>query len=189
MKIITFKEFGKILVLIIVVSAPLFFIQKCEKNDFPKNDLVIKDSLIYKKGSNTPFTGREKARVENKIIEYEIVDGVKHGEFFLYYEDGTPQIKGTLDNNRNVGKWQYFYQNGELESEGFFVDDKPEGRWVWFYPNGKLKEEGSYHNGQRVGWWKQFDENGNVIFENEFEITDSLASEDSMYLDLKKFQF
>ena len=76
-------------------------------------------------------------------------------------------MKGNIDSNKNVGRWQYFYADGEIESEGFFVDDMPEGRWTWFYPDGKLKEEGSYNNGRRVGWWKQFDENGNVIFEND----------------------
>lgn len=156
-------------------------IVSCEKNDIPESDLVIKENLIYKKGSNTPFTGREKARVEDNIIEYDIVDGIKHGEFMLYYEDGTLQIKGKIDSNKNVDKWQYFFQNGKLESEGFFVNDLPEGRWVWFYPNDTLKEEGSYHNGRRVGWWKQFDESGNLILEKEFEINDSLVVEDSSF--------
>jgi antitoxin component YwqK of YwqJK toxin-antitoxin module len=161
----------------------------CEKNDIPESDLVVKDNVIYKKGSSTPFTGREKARVEDKIIEYDVVDGIKHGEFILYCEDGTLQIKGTIDNNKNVDKWQYFYQTGELESEGFFVNDFPEGRWVWFYPNGSLKEEGSYHSGQRVGWWKQFDESGNLVLEKEFELNDSLAVEDSLLSNIKKIPF
>ncbi len=183
------KNFVKILISVISIALIIVFSNACEKNDIPESDLVIKDNLIYKKGSNTPFTGREKARIEDKIIEYDIVDGIKHGEFFLYYEDATIQMKGNIDSNKNVGKWQYFYPDGEIESEGFFVDDMPEGRWTWFYPNGKLKEEGSYHNGRRVGWWKQFDENGNVIFENDFEMNDSLAVQDSLLSNNKNFPF
>jgi len=181
------RNIVKIFVVLSSVASIIVISQACEKNDIPKSDLFIKDSLIYKKGSDTPFTGREKARIEDKIIEYDIVNGIKHGEFFLYYEDGTLQMKGRIDNNKNIGKWQYFYTNGEIESEGFFVDDIPEGRWTWFYANGKLKEEGSYHNGQRVGWWKQFDENGNIIFENEFEMNDSLSAEDSLLSNFKNF--
>jgi antitoxin component YwqK of YwqJK toxin-antitoxin module len=172
---------------ILLLALTFIFCTACEKDHIPKSDLMTKDSLIYKKGSDTPFTGREKARVEDKIIEYDVVDGIKHGDFLLYYEDGTIQIKGTLDSNRNVGKWQYFYQDGKLESEGFFVDDMPEGRWSWFYPSGNLKEDGSYHKGLRVGWWKQYDEIGNVIFETEF--TDSLAAKDSLHSNINKLPF
>jgi antitoxin component YwqK of YwqJK toxin-antitoxin module len=179
----------KNLFLLITTASIVFFCLSCENNDIPKSDLVVKEGLIYKKGSDKPFTGREKAKIEDKIIEYDIVDGIKHGDFRLYYEDGTIQIKGKIDSNRNVDKWQYFYPNGEVESEGFFVDDMPEGRWTWFFPNGKLKEEGSYHNGRRVGWWKQFDENGNVIFENDFEMSDSLTVEDSLLINIKNIPF
>jgi len=187
MKISIKKNIIKTLVILSSVASIFVCSQACEKNHIPKSDLVIKDSLIYKKGSDTPFTGREKARIEDKIIEYDILNGIKHGEFFLYYEDGTLQIKGKIDSNKNVGKWEYFYPNGEIESQGFFINDMPEGRWTWFYTNGKLKEEGSYHNGRRVGWWKQFDENGNVIFENDFKMSDSLTVEDSILSDIKKF--
>jgi antitoxin component YwqK of YwqJK toxin-antitoxin module len=189
MKLRIKKNNVNILVAVFSVALIIVFYQACEKNDIPKSDLVVKDKLIYKRGSDTPFTGREKARVEDKIIEYDIVNGIKHGEFYLYYEDGTIQIKGKIDSNKNVDKWQYFYPNGEIESEGYFVNDRPEGRWTWFYADGKLKEEGSYHSGQRVGWWKQFDKNGNIIFENEFEMNDSLAAEDSLLSNIKNFPF
>ncbi len=173
-------------VLTILSLLPIIF--SCG-DDIPKSDLVVKDNLIYKKGSDTPFTGREKARVEDKIIEYDIINGIKHGDFMLYYENGTLQIKGKIDSNKNVDKWQYFYPDGSLESEGYFLDDQPEGRWVWYFPNGQLKEEGSYHKGKRVGWWKQFDESGNLIFEDEFEKNDSLAIEDSLLSNIKTLPF
>jgi antitoxin component YwqK of YwqJK toxin-antitoxin module len=173
----------------IIFLVIIAFFLACEKNDIPESDLVVKDGLIYKKGSRTPFTGREKARVENKIIEYDIVDGIKHGEFLLYYEDGTLEIKGTIERNKNVNKWQYFYPDGSLESEGYFVDDRPEGRWIWLYPGGQLKEEGSYHKGKRIGWWRQFDTSGNVIFKNKFETNDSLATGDSTLTNYKTLPF
>ncbi len=66
----------------------------------PGKILTIRDNVIYKNGSDIPFTGREKAHVENKIIEYDIVDGLKHGDFRLYYESGNIEIKGQIDKNR-----------------------------------------------------------------------------------------
>jgi antitoxin component YwqK of YwqJK toxin-antitoxin module len=157
----------------------------CSFDDTPKNNLVVKDKLLYRKGSDTPFTGREKARIQNKIVEYDVVNGIKHGDFRLYFEDGTLEMKGQLDSNKNAGKWQYFYQSGVLESEGYFVEDMPEGRWVWYFTDGKLREEGSYHKGKRVGWWKQFDKSGNLFSEVNLEYNDSLAIHDSLAGGLK----
>ncbi len=167
----------------LLIATLVFLFISCGKDEIPESQLIIKDNIIYKKGSDKPFTGKEKARIQNKIIEYDVVDGIKHGDFRLYYEDGTLQIKGRIDKNKNVGKWQYFLESGQLESEGFFFDDLPEGRWIWYFPNGNIKEEGSYHKGSRVGWWRQFDESGKLIFEKEFEVSDSLmVAEDSLIL-------
>ena len=147
----------------------------CEENYVPESSLEMRDTLIYLKGSDEPFTGREKARVNDKIIEYDIVKGMKHGEFMIYHKNGNLQIKGQLDNNRNFGKWKYYYESGELESEGSFVDDQPDGKWFWYFPSGKLKEEGSYKLGRRFGLWRNYDDNGNVILEKEFSIDDTTS--------------
>ncbi len=170
------NEIGLLYSLIIFAQ---FFFLSCGKNDndIPESSLELRDTLIYKRGSDIPFTGREKARVQNKIIEYDVVDGIKHGDFILYYEAGNIEIKGQLDKNKNVGKWQYFYESGQIESEGNFVDNFPEGEWKWYYRSGDLREQGSYKGGKRVGLWKRFDANGNVIEEKEFFESDSLNTE------------
>ena len=166
------------LITILIIFVQLFFLT-CDKNniEIPKSSLTIRDNVIYKNGSDIPFTGREKARVENKIIEYDIVDGLKHGDFRMYYESGNIEIKGQIDKNRNIGKWQYFYESGQIESEGMFVDNLPEGEWKWYYRSGYIREQGSFEGGKRVGLWKQFDESGNVIKEEEILESDSLNTE------------
>ncbi|MCW9066243.1 MAG: hypothetical protein OQJ78_08085 [Ignavibacteriaceae bacterium] len=157
------KHFFVIIILFSVVFAA------CGKEEIPKSSLIIKDNLLYKEGSNVPFTGREKALVENKIVEYDVKDGVKHGEFRIYSEEGNIEIKGQLDSNRNVGKWQYFYPNGEIESEGYFNLDHPDGKWIWNYSDGKRKEEGVYNNGVRIGMWYQLDSSGTVKYEHDYK--------------------
>ena len=166
----------EISLLTVLIIATQFFFLNCDENkdDSPKSTLIIRDNIIYKIGSDIPYTGREKARIENKIIEYDIVDGLKHGDFRLYYESGNIEIKGQIDKNRNIGKWQYFYESGQVESEGMFVDNLPEGEWKWYYRSGELRELGSYKEGKRFGIWKQFDESGNVIEEREILESDSL---------------
>jgi len=160
----------------ILILFILFFLilVSCGKEEIPKSSLIIKDNLLYKQNSNVPFTGKEKAKVKDKIIEYEVKDGYKHGEFKIYNLDGILEVSGQLDSNRNVGKWQYFHPNGELESEGNFDYDLPEGKWLWYYPDGKKKEEGFFSKGKRVGIWYQYDRNGKINLEKNFDLVDSL---------------
>jgi len=155
----------------IIIIITLF--QCCADEEVPKSTLILKDNILYKRGSDVPFTGREKALVEDKIIEYDVKDGYKHGEFKIYSEDGTLEIQGQIDSNRNVGKWQYYYPNGEIESEGNFVYDKPDGKWVWSYPDGNVKEEGYFEKGERIGIWFQYDHDGDIIYEHNYDLKDS----------------
>lgn len=150
----------------------MFF--SCGKEKIPESSLIIKDNLLYKRGSEIPFTGREKALVQNKIVEYDVLDGIKHGDFRIYSEEGIIEIEGQLDSNRNVGKWQYFYPNGTIESEGYFNLDRPNGKWIWNYPDGMKKEEGEYVNGVRLGMWYQYDSTGKIIFEYNYELDDNI---------------
>ncbi len=161
-------NFAKIfLILLMIVSCA----EKKEKQEI----LVMKDSLLYEINSDIPFSGLHKGKVNNSFIEYEVVNGVKQGTFKIYYEDGTIQMNGTMDKNKNVGKWQYFYKDGRLESEGNFVDDFPEGKWTWYYKNGNKKEEGSFNCGIRVGEWRFYNEEGNKDSSGFFELSDSVS--------------
>ena len=147
-----------------------FIFLSCGKEEIPKSSLIIKNNLLYKRDSDTPFTGREKALVNNKIIEYDVKDGFKHGSFRIYSVDGQIEVQGQLDSNRNVGKWQYFFMDGKIESEGNFNFDQPDGKWIWNYSNGKPKETGVYKNGIRVGMWYHYDENGKIILEKNYDL-------------------
>jgi len=172
MKLITFKIPSLIILLFLSI-----ILTSCGKEEVPKSSLVIKDNLLYKKGSDVPFTGREKAKVEDKIIEYDVKNGYKHGDFILYFENGNIAMQGQLDSNRNIGKWSYYFPDGKLESEGYFNLDIPDGKWIWYFPGGKLKEKGEYNNGVRIGIWRQFDENGKLTFEHNYELTDSVTDD------------
>ena len=166
----------QILFFIFLLVIPLI-VSSCAKEEVPKSSLVIKDNLLYKRGSDIPFSGREKAKIEDKIIEYDVKDGYKHGEFILHFENGNVEMKGQLDSNRNIGKWSYYFPDGKLESEGSFDLDLPDGKWIWNFPDGKLKEEGEYNDGVRIGIWRQYDENGKITFEYNYELTDSVTDD------------
>lgn len=168
----------------VVTLLPLLF--SCQQKDtIPPSKLELRDSLIYEKGSDIPFTGREYARIDNKIIEYDVINGIKNGEFRLYYENGKLEIKGNINNNLNEGRWQYFYESGQVESEGDFVNNLPYGLWKWYYRSGNLREEGKFLKGERIGEWKQYNERGEVIEERVFSLSDSINS-DSDHIDKLK---
>ena len=172
MKLTAYLRF-QIIVVLILSSV---FLSSCGKEEYPQSSLFIRDSLLYKKDSNVPFTGKEKAKVKDKIVEYEVKDGYKNGEFKIYNLQGILEINGQLDSNRNVGKWQYFYPNGVVESEGNFDYDLPDGNWCWYYPDGKKKEEGIFSKGKRVGIWYQYDREGKVTLKKHFD-SDSVPIE------------
>ena len=170
------KIFKSSILIILLLIASTFLVISCS-NDIPKSDLVVKNNLLYKSDSNLPFTGHEKAKVENNIIEYDVKDGYKHGMFKLYDLDGNLQMHGQLDSNRNVGKWEYFYQDGTLESEGNFYYDHPDGKWRWYYSDGKIKEEGYFKNGARTGIWSQFTTDGKIFNQKNYDLKDSSDTE------------
>ncbi|MCZ6702787.1 MAG: hypothetical protein O6940_07065 [Ignavibacteria bacterium] len=152
------KAFLKLVLLLV-----LLFIVGCDHYYSDQLITINKDGLIYKLGQDDPFTGRIIDTLKNKIIEYDVVDGMKNGKFRLSYLDGIVSVFGKVKNNRNIGEWIYFYPNGQLESKGNFNYDKPHGKWMWFYSNGNLKESGSFLNGHKSGKWYQYTIDGNLI--------------------------
>ena len=154
----------KILPIIIVI----LFLSSCSES--PKKEKVeIKlDSLIYDNDGN-PLTGIMKGNFRERSIEFEVVNGRKHGAFRTYYESGKLEMEGRIKENKNDGLWKYYYYNGNVESEGNFTDDLVDGKWVWYYPSGKLREISEYKMGMRDGKLTMYDEDGKVISESMFE--------------------
>jgi len=145
--------------IIISFTLLLFLSTGCKSNN-DTTKVQIKDGLIYKQGTDHPYTGRVLDTLENRIIEYDVVNGMKTGEFCLLSISGEFAVHGYLENNQNVGSWRYFYSNGQLESQGNFKNDQPHGNWNWYYENGKLKTIGYFIDGRAEGTWRSFDDNG-----------------------------
>jgi antitoxin component YwqK of YwqJK toxin-antitoxin module len=159
-------NFAKALYIIVTVLLCPLFLTSCVKrktNIDPSNEIVIKDSLIYKVGSDVPFTGREVAKVrDGKTVEYDVVKGKKNGDFKVLYPNGKTLMEGGVINNRNEGMWKYYFTNSQLESQGAFKNDTPSGKWTFYYPNGVVEEEGNYVEGQRDGKWNMYDSTGKL---------------------------
>ena len=125
--------------------------------------MIKEDGLIYKVGRDNPYTGRVIDTVQNKVVEYDVVNGLKNGEFCLSSCEGIPAVYGNIKDNRNIGVWKYFYPNGQLESIGNFNFDNPHGKWVWYYYNGNIKETGTFLNGKKTGTWYIYSNEGTLL--------------------------
>ncbi|MDR3627236.1 MAG: hypothetical protein P4L45_10410 [Ignavibacteriaceae bacterium] len=154
---------------VIFFMCALVALSSCTKNKNNRTDLIKMNGLLYKSGSNVPYTGREKAVLKGRIIEYDVVNGVKQGEMKISYLEGKPQISGQMVNNKNEGHWKYFYENSQVESEGDFKNDMPQGLWVWYFQDGKVREKGEYVSGKRDGKWLTYEENGKISVVKKFK--------------------
>lgn len=140
----------------------------CSESPKQKKTEIKFDAEIYDENGNL-FTGTRKGTVGSKVIEYEVVNGKKHGSFKTYYENGNPEMEGQIKENKNEGLWKYYYENGTLESEGNFQDDRIEGKWYWYYPTGSLREISEYQDGVRNGKIIMYDSTGTVIEEKLYK--------------------
>ena len=116
-----------------------------------------------------PYFALLKDTVENNIMEYNVVNGIKSGKFRLYTDRDHLAISGELKNNRNNGIWTYYYPSGKIESTGTFKDDIIIGKWIFYYEDGTIKEEGFYTKGERDGKWVTYNENGIIQSQVTFE--------------------
>ncbi|HSP87390.1 MAG TPA: toxin-antitoxin system YwqK family antitoxin [Ignavibacteriaceae bacterium] len=163
----------KIILSLNFILVIVFIFPSCSESPKKKTVEVKFDAPIYDSTGNL-FTGTKKETINGKTIEYDFVNGKKHGSFKIYYENGNLEMEGQIKENKNDGHWKYYYQDGTLESEGNFANDLIEGKWSWFYPTGKIKETAEYKNGLREGNTIVYDEDGKIISEKMYKMGDEV---------------
>jgi antitoxin component YwqK of YwqJK toxin-antitoxin module len=159
-KNLRYKIFGMSFLVLILI--PILFFSFTKKFNEEKGNFYIKNGLIYSPATNNIFSGEITDTVNNKIIQYNVVKGLKNGEFIIRYMNGNFQIKGLMKDNKNSGEWRYYYPSGQLESIGKFKNDVVSDQWIWFYENGKIKESGIFIKGKREGKWNVYDKDGKL---------------------------
>lgn len=83
-----------------------------------------------------------------------------------YYEDGTMQIQGGMDQfSMREGVWKYWYKNGQLWSECEYKGGMKNGKSTVYYDNGQKRYEGQYKDDKQVGIWRFWQVDGTLITE------------------------
>jgi antitoxin component YwqK of YwqJK toxin-antitoxin module len=159
---------GRAGMLFLIILFSMFLFSSCNSQKPGLDNIVVKNGLIYNIESGELYTGKVHDLIYSQVLEYDVVKGLKDGDFNIFSENGKILVSGQMRKNKNEGLWQYFYPNGELESQGYFKNDNTSDKWYWYYPDGKLKTTGSYIDGKKDGKWTEYDENGKVISEEVF---------------------
>jgi len=86
-------------------------------------DLVLRDSIYFKKFTDVPFGGEVTGRQQ-----------------------------GSFKNGKEEGPWVTYYENGQLRTKGDFKNGTQEGPWVGYKRDGTVDEEitGTYKDGVKV---------------------------------------
>jgi antitoxin component YwqK of YwqJK toxin-antitoxin module len=167
----------QVIFLIAVITVGIYTLILIGDSSKKHGPVFTEDGIIINYSDNKPYTGKVTDTVSNQIISYDVIDGIKNGEFTIAHLNGSKIVVGEIINNKNEGKWSYFYPNGKLESEGYFKNDDVVDKWTWFYPNGTKMEEGKYSDGKREGMWKLYNNDGSlkstVLFQDGKVITSS----------------
>ena len=154
-----------IIIEVLIIIALLFVFMKNWRIISPETYRIRTTSsdLIYTPDNSRLFTGKMQDTLDNYLIaEFEVVDGIKQGEYALFTFDGIFAVHGFMNKNKNDGTWKYFYDSGELECTGDFDNDIPVSRWTWFYKNGTIKSTGIFINGNPDGQWLKYNSDGGI---------------------------
>jgi len=83
------------------------------------------------------------------LFSVRCMQGVAHKKFVINYENGVPH-----------GEWKKFHENGELNEVGNYKEGKLHGELKIFYENGNLHSISNYKDGKLHGELKGFDDRG-----------------------------
>lgn len=144
-------------------------------SDSESTKVEERNGLLFVLGKDKLFSGKVVDTLAQKILEYEVVDGKKNGEFKIRSITGSVEMVGKIKNNLNEGQWRYYYPSGQLESIGNFENNLSEGKWTWYFESGKIREIGNFKVGKKDGDWTIYDEKGKIkrkLFFKEGQVTD-----------------
>jgi antitoxin component YwqK of YwqJK toxin-antitoxin module len=87
----------------------------------------ISPDIFYVDGSYGPFTGKCSVVSETGSLvleEFTYKEGLLQGEAQIWYSNGKMKRRGSFQNGKLSGKWEYWDQKGNMLCETIYRDDK-----------------------------------------------------------------
>ena len=147
-------------------------------NRIDLNELENVGGKWYHFESDIPYTGigyKISDNTGNIIIEKKFINGIYSGKYFEWWDDGASKVKGAFRNGLMHGRWKFYYENGDLSCSGSYdnanngflmngINGIPKkgksGLWTFWSKKGKKTEEGYFRKGEQYGRWAFWDNKG-----------------------------
>lgn len=122
-------------------------VEMFDKKGFIKSATYFKNNIPQGEWKEYAMTG--KVNLEGNYNK----DGIVHGPYSTYYDNGNLYLKTT-------------FKNGEMD-----------GQATSHHINGQIKYEGKYTNGKKTGVWKEYNNQGQLILVQNY-VNDQLEGEE-----------
>lgn len=197
---VLFWQMKKILLLLLTTHS-IVFAQDTLYFDLKGEQVFNEDYFFYSLESELSFSQYEGKEVFSLPRYYKngelyregtsIKDGIFHGQFSFYYNNGSLNSQGVYRDGEKVGKWTYWYPNGqEKHSLEYFADDDGNSlvKYLSYYDstgkqqviNGNglfehyndssiLVEAGYVRESVKVGEWEGWYENGKPYYKEGYK--------------------
>ena len=120
-------------------------------------DLVKRDGRYYSVRGTELFTGVVSGPDRGSFKE-----GLRHGEWTSFYENGQVKNRGRYLAGQKEGMWSGYYRSGQLFYRGAYKANQKDGPWVSYYEDDTLFYRGAYLLGKETGEWTAFNPDGSV---------------------------
>lgn len=131
------------------------------EDNYPSYFLENHDGLTFLSNTNTPYSGINTTKGKDgrisSITSY--LNGLKHGDSFVFYENGQIWKKIQYKNGKIHGDYIFYYENGNIDFTNSFFDGQPISQKN-YYKNGNLKFEFSYLDSYVHGTYTAYFING-----------------------------
>ncbi len=149
---------------------------------FEDGTLTIEDpslSLNVHKAYDLPSLPQQAEEDPHLVIEKDATGNVAsmgredqgslHGEFCLYFSNGTVQHRCFYDHGKLVGPSTYYSESGSVMSETWYVDGLKQGKNRQFYASGSLYAIQKYLDGKLHGKQQYYYLNGDPKAEMNYQ--------------------
>ena len=114
---------------LIIVTLPLLLWgcgEKATLDSVNYDELEERESIIYLKGSDTPYTGKSYSLYPNgrKAKEELYENGKRHGLSVFWHEHGKKNAEGNYKNGKLNGMLVMWWENGQKMNETLYENDK-----------------------------------------------------------------
>ncbi len=146
-----------------ILFIAIILLQACSQTPSQEESKVVDEVVIE---YDQPCINLSQTETRDGLLVYN--EEPFTGKVCSYFPGGGKHTETSFLNGLKEGEWKVYYANGNLEKKGILSDGKDNGEYLEYYENGELKYEYHYESGQKIGVWKSWYENGKKYTERNF---------------------